>query len=173
MSIKAQTTMIFIVVIMVIFVVMGIFLLSLAKTVSQSEYINIYAHNLLSSILRTDTGLTEPSCKTVADLLACSFLTPSFVCENGKSCNVLAEEKINGYMTEFSLIKESFSYLLTVEPEGFVALPNGGDPYTIMIGDETLEDSKTEKVTANERIQRILGGNPYILNIHLIMAVKD
>jgi len=170
---SGQTTMIFILLIIVIFAGMGIFLLSLAKTVSQSEYMNIYAHNLLSSIMKTDTGFTSPTCKTVSDLLGCSFLSPTYVCDGDQDCFTLANQKVNNYISRFALIKEGFRYLLTVEPEGFVSLPQGGQPYTVEIGDSSLKEEKTEKITANQKIQKILGGNPYILNIRFTIAKKQ
>jgi len=118
---QGQTTMIFIVLIIIIFLGMGVFLLSLAQTVSQSEYINLYTHNLLSSLVKTDTGYTDASCKTVADLLSCSFLSPTHICGT-QDCFSLSEQTVNSYMEQFAFIKEGFRYLLIVESVGFTAL---------------------------------------------------
>lgn len=168
-----QTTIIVIVLMIIIFGGMAIFLLSLAKTVSQSEYINMYTNNLLSSVLKTDTGYTSPSCRTVSDLLSCSFLSPNHVCDNGQDCFSLANQKVEFYMTKFGDIKQNFRYLLIVEPEGFVSLQDGNTPYTVEIGNISLKDEKTEKIIANQRIQKMLGGNPYMINIRLIVSKND
>lgn len=168
---QGQTTMIFIVLIIIIFLGMGVFLLSLAQTVSQSEYINLYTHNLLSSLVKTDTGYTDASCKTVADLLSCSFLSPTHICGT-QDCFSLSEQTVNSYMEQFAFIKEGFRYLLIVESVGFTALPQGV-PHKVEIGDPSLKEEKIEKITANERIQKVVGGNPYLLNIRLIIAKKE
>ncbi|MBL7160867.1 MAG: hypothetical protein ISS93_03400 [Candidatus Aenigmarchaeota archaeon] len=166
-----QTTIIFILIVIVIFAGMAVFLLSLAETVSQSEYITLYTYNLLSSLLKTDTGQTAFSCKTVSDVLACSFLTPTYVCGN-QDCFNFADETINARMDQFAVVKEGFRYLLTVEPEGFVSLPYGS-PYTIEIGDSSLKEEKIEKITARERIQKVLDGKPYLLTVTLTLAKKE
>ena len=141
---KGQTTMIFIILIIIIFLGMASFLLSLGRTVSQSEYLNLFAHDLLSSLLKTDTGPTDPSCKTVSDVLACSFLSPTYVC-GGQDCFSLAQQTVNEQVSRFALIKEGFRFLLTVEPEGFVALPQGGGPYTVEVGDCLLYTSPSPR----------------------------
>lgn len=163
--------MIVIILIIIVFGGMAVFLLALADNVSQSEYINLYTHNLLSSMLRTDTGITNPSCKTVSDLLACSFLSPTYICEAGRTCFSMAETVIDRIVSDFASDKQGFRYLLIVEPEGFVALPQG-IPYTVEIGDLTLKDARIEKITSNERIQRVLGGNPYLMDIRLTISRK-
>lgn len=165
---RGQTTLVFIVVIILVFAGMGAFLLSLAKTVSQSEYLALYTHRLLSSLLRKDTGYTEASCRTTADLLACSFLTPTYTCGT-QSCESLARQEVTSSLAEFSIIREGFRTLLTVEPEGFTPLP-GGSPISVAIGDPALQTERTGKITASERIQKVFGGNPYRLTIRLTIA---
>jgi hypothetical protein len=170
---KGQTTMVFMILIIIIFVGMGVFLLSLAKNVSQSEYINLYTHNLLSSILKTETGFSMPPCRTVSDLLACSFLSPSYMC-GSEDCFTLANSTVNEYVSQFGFIKEGFNYLFIVKPSGFTAsLEEDVRPHTVKIGELSLERKKTEKFTANERIQMVLGENPYFLDIRLIIARKE
>lgn len=152
---KAQASMILI--IFVIFIILGIgtFLLSFTRTISQSEYLNLYSHNLLLSILRTDTGYEDVNCKLVADVIACRFFTPSRTCGEGPTCGKLANDTINRYMNSFELISQNFRYLIIVKkaPELGVAIPS--EP-PIYIGDEDLETERITKFTANERIQKVL-----------------
>lgn len=163
--------MIVIVVIIALFAGIGIFLLSLAKPVSSSEYLNLYTHSLLSSLLKIDVEQGDLSCKTVSDLVACSFLTPSHVCGK-KDCMALANETVNQYISAMSAQREGFRYVLIIEPEGFVALPSGS-PYTLQIGDAALLEEKVEKITAHERLQKVVGGTPYLLNVQLVVAKKS
>jgi len=171
-KIKGQTTMIMIVLIIIIFLGMSTFLLSLAETVSQSEYLNMYTHNLLSSTLKADTGYLEANCRTVSDLLACSFFSPTYVCGGVQDCHSLAEEKVEDSISRFQLIKEGFRHLIVVEPEGFTAVVGGGIQ-KVEIGDSHLDDEKVDKITADERISGIFNGEAYILNIRLIVAKKE
>lgn len=166
---KGQTAMIMIVLVMIIFAGIGIFLLSVARTVSQVEYINLYVHSLLISTLRADTGYVESSCKQVSDLLGCSFFEGGWRCGgSGPTCYELANSTIAGYVQAFDEIKPGYRYLFLVEPEGFIALGPDGKPLKIRIGDDALETEKIEKLTADERIQRREGS----LKVKLIMAKK-
>jgi len=172
MSAKGQTTMIFLLLIVIIFVGMGAFLLSVARTVSQSEYLNLYTTNLLLSVMRADTGFTDPKCKTVSDTLACAFLSPSYAC-GSESCLTLSDSLVNDYMQQFGIIKKGFGYFLAVETEGFVVRDPSGNLRVVEIGDPSLKNAKTEKFTATERIQDILEGRSYILTVKLTIAKKE
>ncbi len=164
---KGQTAMIMIVLVMIIFAGIGIFLLTVAQTVSQVEYMNTYVHSLLIAMLKTDTGYLESSCKQVSDLLGCSFFESGWRCAgNGPPCFDLANQTITEYMQAFDEIKPGYRYLFLVEPEGFVALGPDGKPLKIRIGDASLETARIEKLTADERIQRTEGN----LKVKLIMA---
>lgn len=165
---KAQTSLIMILMVIIIFVGSAVFLISFAGDISQTEYINLYAHNLLASVLKTDTGLTDPQCRTMADVLTCSFVSPSHIC-GAKDCYTLADERLNDTMNEFSLIKRSFRYLFVVEPQGFVALSQG-QQRIVELGDASLLNAKTDTFVANQRAQQILGGQAYILNFRLVIA---
>lgn len=164
--------MIFIVLIIIIFVGLGAFLLTLAKTVSQSEYLNLYTTSLLLSTMRTDTGFTDPKCKTIADTLGCSFLSPSYTC-GSQSCLTLSEMLVNRTMTQFSSLRKGFRYLLTVETEDFVVRDPAGGLRKVEIGDPGLKTARTEKFTAQERVQEVLEGQSYILTVKLIVAKRE
>lgn len=162
--------MVFIVIVIMIFAGVGLFLLSLAEGISQTEYINLYTNRLLASVLKTDTGSTDPSCKTVSDLLACSFLTPTYVC-GGQDCFSLANQTVSDQMERFGLIKEQFRYVFLVEPVGFVALPQG-EPFTVAIGESSLQEERIEKIISTQRIQKVLGGNSYLMSVSFVVARK-
>ena len=86
---KAQTNMILIILVIVVFGGLVLFLLSFARTVSQDEYMNLYAHNLLVSVLRTDTGYTDIDCKLTSDVIRCGFFSSDYRCgEQGPNCYI-------------------------------------------------------------------------------------
>ena len=164
---KGQTAMIMIVLVMLIFFGIGFFLLSVASTVSQVSYMNMYVHSLLISVLKADTGYLEANCKHVSDLLGCSFFQGGWRCGgNGPTCYQLANQSIYEYIQSFDEIKGGYNYLFLVEAEGFTALDEYGRAIQIKVGDESLETARVEKLTADERIQRTEG----TLNVKLIMA---
>lgn len=159
--------MVFLILVIIIFIGIATFLLSLGQIVSQSEYLNLYTHSLLSTLMKKDTGFTEPSCRTVSDILVCSFLSPTYLCGN-QDCFTLAEETVNNDILQYTLLKEQFRYLLTVEPEGFAA-----GTHRVEIGEPSLKSERTDKFTANERIQKVAGGNQFLFNIQLVIARKE
>lgn len=167
MSRKAQTTMILLVLIIIIFAGMAVFLLSLAGTVSQDKYLDLYATNFLISILRTDTGYTDSNCKLVSDLLACAFFTSEYHCGGtGPTCRELANSTIYQYTQEFEMIKKSFDYLFTVKPKGFISQTR------ITFGNPDLEDYRGWKRIAHEEIQRGSQATQYTLEAELIITRK-
>ncbi|RLJ09936.1 MAG: hypothetical protein DRP15_01835 [Candidatus Aenigmatarchaeota archaeon] len=176
---KAQTSAILIILVIVIFIGVAVTLLQLAKTVSKEEYINLYTGNLLRSVLKTDTGHTQPECRKVSDLLACAFFTPTYRCSPEEPpCLELANETITNYMSKFDMIRKNFNYLFKVESEGFIAATDSGI-IDIKIGDERLDirrgDSLCRKQrcwTANDVIQRTDNGEQYILKVQLIISKR-
>ena len=172
---KAQSSMILLVIVVLIFIALVIFLLSIAQTVSSNEYMNMYTHNLLLSILRADTGSNDPECKYVSDLVSCSFFRPSgYQCSGLEmTCQDLARSRIEYYMSRYAELQGSFNYLLTVTPKGFIARTGEGDALKIEFGDPTLRSAKVQKWSANELIQRISGMSEYYITVNLIISVKD
>jgi len=166
---KAQTNMILIIIVIIIFGGVVIFLLGFAKTISQAEYMNIYTHNLLLSVMRTDTGYTDANCKLVSDAISCAFFVKTQCGGTGPSCISLANETVTDYMSRFELIKKGFRYLLKVTPEGFTPR---SEPYEIEIGDKGLDTEKTEKFVANERIQKTMDIGQLNLKVQLIIAKR-
>lgn len=175
MGMKAQSSMILMVVIIVIFAAVGIFLLSLAETVSPKEYMGMYTQNLLLSILRADTGFNDPECKYVSDLISCSYFQPSsYMCSGlGMTCRELAQSRIDYYMSKYAELQESLTYLITVTPRGFVARGEDDEALKIEFGDPSLRDAKVQKWSANELIQRVSGINEYYLTVNLLISVKE
>ncbi|MBU0953762.1 MAG: hypothetical protein KKA90_05105 [Nanoarchaeota archaeon] len=170
---RAQTNIVVFVFILLIVVGVIAFLLSAARTLNPVEYLNLYAHNSLLSVLREDTGYTDSNCKLVSDVISCSFFTPTWQCDgSGPTCRSLAEEKITEAMDQFEIIKKSYRYLFRVEPEGFVVKDAAGTPFSINIGDGTLATEKGEKITANERISRVSQSGQFLLKVQLILKKK-
>lgn len=163
--IKGQTTIVLIVLLIVIFGGIVLFLLSFAQSISRVEQTNLYVHNLLLSTLRTNTPhYTDPDCFLVSDLVHCAYYKPSWICGNGyRNCFDEANTTIAGYMAQFEEFNKNYRYLFLVEPETSIIREE-----EILIGDASLAEERTEKIVANERIQK--GMN--ILNVRLIVAKR-
>jgi hypothetical protein len=166
---KAQTTIVMLVIVIMVFGGIVTFLLTLAGTVSQREYMNLYVHNMLLTTLRTDTGYLDSNCRTVSDTITCAFLNPGWVCEgSGTTCKGLAQSLLAGYADRFDTIRKNYLYLFTVEPEGFsVRDPDTGDLMKIEVGN--LDPSaRVEALTANERI--VKEGNIFKAQLRIAAA---
>jgi len=171
--VKAQTTMVLILLVMLLFAGTVIFLLTFAKNISQSDWMNLYVHNMLLSLMRSDTGYTDPNCKLVSDALSCAFFSPGYICDqNGPTCLGLANRTATEYVERFSLIKKSYRYLLTVEPQGFNVLDNNGEPFKIIIGDAGIAVERQTKFTANEQMRKPTATGVYNLNARLMIMMK-
>lgn len=166
---KAQTTVVMIVIVMAIFAGIITLLLTLASTVSQVEYMNLYSHNMLLATLRTDTGYLDSRCQTISDTLACAFLEPSWVCSgSGMTCKDLAESLMSSYSGQLETVKKNYLYLFTVEPEGFtVRDPETGEPMVISVGNLGA-DYRGDVIAASERI--VKGGNIFKAQLKLARA---
>ena len=170
---KAQSSMILLVVIIIIFAAMAMFLMSLAQTVSQKDYMGMYTNNMLLSILRADTGSTDPECKYVSDLISCSFFRYDYKCPGiDRTCRDAAEYMIGRYMSEFAEHQGNLRYLFTVTPSGFMARTDEGDPLTLEFGDPGLMSESVQKWTAGIPIQKVSGMTEYYLNVNLIISLK-
>jgi hypothetical protein len=128
---KAQTTLILMVFVLIIFLGIVIVLLSFAKTISLTEYLNFYTHSLLVSSLAADVSgpdcpncWQDVNCKTTADLLKCSIKSPSYICRSSsKSCQQFAQEKLEEIFNQYEQVK-GLPWLILITAEGFV--PAGG-----------------------------------------------
>ncbi len=165
---KAQTSALLIMIVLIIFGSIAVFVVTISRNIDFDEYTNLYTSNLLIAMMRTDTGYTNPECKTVADLLICSYFTPEFRCGE-YTCTGLAESTIQDYMSEFELVRKNYRYLFSVKPQGFIS------DTQVQIGEASLDCDpsgrqcpKIEKIVSAETIQ----SGSYVLKAQLIIAKK-
>jgi hypothetical protein len=172
---KAQTSMILIVLMLLIFAAVGVFLLSYASTVSQEDYMDLYVNNLMISLMKTDTGYSDSNCKQLSDTVACAFVLPDWRCgTSGMSCLELANSSISEYMDAFELISKNYRYLFTVETHDFIARTGSeqGEGLSLSFGDASLRNYAGKKRTSNLAIQKTLAGSQYNLKLRLFIARK-
>jgi len=168
--IKGQVTAVLLLLVIIIFIGLGVFLLSMAKYVSQTEYMQIYTNQLLLSLLRKDTGY-EGECRTLADTITCIyFLHPGFRCgTTGPTCSELARTEIEKWLKKYELIK-GYKYLFTVKPVGFIPHSQSGVITTFEFGDKTLENYKGNKIVTTQKLERTTASGQFILDVKLIIA---
>jgi hypothetical protein len=136
---KSQASMLLIVLVILIIMGLGIFILSIPQVIRQSEYLDLYGHNLLLSIINTDTGYTDEKCKFVENALRCRFFNPSYFCEPDVNCSEVAEESITNYMNTFNSISENFRYLFIVTAtKGAFMEPGGSTLISVRIPDDSI-----------------------------------
>ncbi len=179
---KAQTTMVLIFLVLLLFAGTAIFLLTFAKNINQTDYMNFYVHNLLLTLMRSDTGYGDPNCKLVSDALSCAFFSPDYVCGGGyaagavgsgsPTCLQLANVTATSYIEMFGMVKKSYRYLLTVEPQGFTVLGQDGEPFKISIGDNDVATGRQTKYTANEQMRKAMSSGVYNLNAKLTIMAR-
>jgi len=176
---KGQTTMIVLVFMLLLFLGMGVFLFSLADTVSQEDYMDIYVNNLLLSVMRTDTGYDDIKCKKISDVVSCALVTPYWICgDSDIRCNDIAEEKLSEYIGAFETISQNYRYALRISTNDYIPVIDGEFTEYLVFGDNSLadpqtrEEKKIEKRTANYAIQKRLSGNNYNLKLTLFIAKK-
>jgi hypothetical protein len=156
---KGQMSMLVFVLGVVFFILLGIFLFTSSLKPADTEYANMYVHNLLLSVMRKTTGYGNP-CISVSDTISCAYLTPNRICGNQKCSDIasnVTQEAIE------SVIKPSYGFILIVEPENWDVV--GGE--RLKIGEASIE-SKRPHYSANEKILSY-GSN---LRIELIIAAK-
>lgn len=168
---KAQTSMVLIVILIIVFIAAAVTLFSIATNVSQEDYMDTYANNLLLAIMKTDTGYTDNNCKLVSDAAACAYIDQTWTCgTSGMTCRELANSTITDYMKAFELISKNYRYLFVVTRVGFYA--PSVDQFTLMFGDESLLDYKGKKRVSTYAIQKSLQGNYFNLKVQLYIARK-
>ncbi len=156
---SGQTSMILIVLIIIIFMGVGIFLLISSIKPEYEEYNNLYAHNLLLSVLRRNTGYGG-YCDTVSSTVACAYMTSYRNC-GGTNCRNLSSEIVPDLVKK--VIKPTFDYCMIIEPDNWTVV--GGD--RIVYGDRCdLVIAKTPRWTANEKILQEEAN----LNIQMVIA---
>jgi len=145
---KAQTTMVLLFLVVIIFGMLMLFLFSFAETLGQTEYVPKYINNLLISIVRTDTGYTGSNCKLISNALGCTFLQPTDYCEgSAERCADVARSRIEYYIDKFEIVKESFRYLFKVEPSWWAKI--GDETIVFEVGDPTVEDADEKIVESH------------------------
>ena len=168
---KAQTTMVLLVMVVIIFGGLFLFLLSFASTLAPpAEYENLYTHNILLNMLRTDTGYLEDDCKTISDLFMCTFTTDMVCGNSGRTCSDILSELVPYYLGRFEEYRPGRAYLFVAESgsPNWRPLGTDGKPMRIAVGNESLEKARIEKISANQRIQK----GSYILNVRVITSKK-
>jgi len=172
---RAQSSMILIIVVIMMFVGIVVFLLSLAGTVGRDEFTPLYVDNLLLSVMRTDTGYTDSRCKLVSDLVFCAYYTPEWVCGEGAvTCYDLANSTITSYMKTFANKTLNLRYLFTVTTT-FVTRNNEGEQISLDIGEPDLKKPRTGSMKAVSYplvISKVIGSNQYTLKMQLIVAKR-
>jgi len=167
---KAQTTIILMFMVVLIFGMLFVFLFSFAESVSSQEHMEKYTYNLLLSLVRTDTGFTDDNCKTISDSIHCALLQPTVTCDQSTiKCQDLANDRITYYIDSFESIKQSYRYFFKVEPQGFIPRDSQNNQIKIEIGDPTVEDAD-DKIQVSYTIAKTLGTQQFILKAILILA---
>jgi len=156
--------------VLVLFLVFGmfIFLLMMLQKPPESPLDNMYAHNMLLSIMRSDTGYPEEKCKTVADAVACAFFEPYYKCGDSVECARVADNRIADLLGKYSGYKQNNIYYIEASPEGRV-VSWMGSAVEIKRGDQSAKTS-TQKSTAEQKIQKLFQGEPYTVKVKLYMA---
>lgn len=171
---KAQSTVVMMVFVILIFLGIILFLLSFANTADRTDYENLYLHNLLLSLMRADTGEDDVNCKLVSDSIACAFtMTSDYICGT-QTCKEVADEKLTEYMLKFENIRKNYRYLFVVESgSDFITIDEEtGQPLKILIGDPALETARIDKLKANYKITRSTAGGQYDIDVQLFVAEK-
>lgn len=175
---KAQSSMIMIILVLLVFAGVAMFLLSFAQEISQEDYMNLYAHNMWLTVSRSDTGYREADCRLVSDALACAYYLGNPRCGGtGPTCLEVANTTLSYYLERFRDTKKNLRYFLkfdsyrrnqsTFELEPHVALTEGGIPLRLRLGDEDLERERTRKWAVNENIIK----GEYVLKAQLLVAL--
>ncbi|MBU0530708.1 MAG: hypothetical protein ABIH52_03340 [Candidatus Aenigmatarchaeota archaeon] len=165
---QSSFVMIFLLIMVVGFIIL--FLFSFVGTVKDTEYTQLYTTNLLLSMMRSDTGYTDPNCRLVSDALYCGFKSTYFKCgDSGKTCYEVAYETIESYLdNKTGIAKKSFRHYLFVEPQDWQPVYRPGEPITFEIGDEEIgaRTFRGKRTSENE----LIGSGFEILNVRLFVT---
>jgi hypothetical protein len=159
---KGQSSIVMMVLVLVVFGGLAVFLLSMAQTVSQEDYMNIYAHNMLISLMRTNTG-EGGECTLVSDTLSCASF--GMICDSGRDCSIVAGDKVNEFMNYMNDIKTTYDWHIGVYDKN--------DFLLLELGDSQLVGKKTKKWTASETVYDVIGVTHNTFNVRLILARAD
>lgn len=172
---RAQSSMVLIMIILAMFAGIVIILLGLASTISNEEFTSLYANNLLLSVMRTDAGFQDARCKTVSDLVFCAYFTPEWRCgDSSLPCLETANETIARYMNVFGNETKSLKYLFIIKP-AFVSRTEEGDIITLDMGDKSLKSSRDDSLKIFSYplvVSKTVGSNQYTLKMQLIVSKR-
>lgn len=165
---RAQSGFVMVFLLILVIGFMVLFLVSISSVVKNTEYTQLYTTNFLLSILKSDTGFTDPNCKLVSDALYCSFTSSEYLCgSSGKTCGDVAKEAVDTYLDyDTGIAKKSFRHLLIAEPESPWYPVSGGIPIKFEVGDTSIQDLRSKKTVQNE----ILGSGSRLLNVRLFVV---
>ncbi|NOX71374.1 MAG: hypothetical protein GXO64_01615 [Candidatus Micrarchaeota archaeon] len=155
---KGQMSMLVLVLGIMFFIMLGVFLFTSNIKPKNTDYANLYVHNLLLTSLRSYTGYSHP-CMSVSDTLSCAYLTPNRFCSSDECFQLapsVAEETIR------RVLKQNYDFLLIVEPENWDTV--GGE--RIVIGNPAIENIRP-KYTANEKILA------YGSNLRIVLMIAE
>jgi hypothetical protein len=175
---KAQSSMIMIILVLLVFAGVAMFLLSFAQQISQEDYMDLYVSNMWLTISRSDTGYRDANCRLVSDALACAYYLGNPRCGGtGPTCLEVANSTLSYYLERFSETKKNLRYFLkfesytrnqsTFELEPEISLLESGIPLRLRLGDESLEDERARKWAVSESIIR----GEHILRAQLVVAL--
>ncbi|MEM5798907.1 MAG: hypothetical protein QXP39_02565 [Candidatus Aenigmatarchaeota archaeon] len=132
MYVRGQTTLILMIITVMIFIGMAIFLLYFAQTITITEYEELYAHEMLTAIIRSGGAGPEcpecwmdKSCRYVSDLIGCYWTKAGYVCRSASpqfSCDVLAVKRLNESLQTYAGLKPGYEYFLAARPVGFAGI---------------------------------------------------
>jgi len=168
-GVKGQMNMVVLVIAILGFVSVMVFLVALLpQDQGQEEYLRLLASSLMLTVMRSDTGINDQECGTVADLLACSVTKPEYRCPGTElTCREAAEQKVSEVFGNYSYLKK-YDILVYTDSKGFVTQ---GDE--VRIGNADLLESRREKFSGGETIQKIAGdGTPIVVEVNLLLAEK-
>ncbi len=159
---KCQSSIVMIILVIVVFGGLAVFLLSLAGNIDQEDYMNIYTHNTLISILRTDTG-EGGNCKQVSDAIVCGAF--GMLCDSGTPCREVAENRVSHYMGALGYVKATYDWNIAVYDENEINV--------FSMGNDELPDRKTKKWSASQNIYKKIGYNDHNFVMRIILAKPE
>jgi len=151
-NLQGQTSLVMIVLLIVVFIGIGMFLLITSFTTEETDYYNLYAHNLLVSVMRAKTGYRSP-CDTVADTVYCAMTGLGKQCRYlrddtvKKDCGEVSDEMTPQLIRKVLATKPSLDYYMIIQPED----PEYRGGETITYGNPDVQ-KRGRTWTANERI---------------------
>lgn len=167
---KGQLNMV--VVVIAIFAFLAVFLLLYSFVPRDSgldSYHQFLSQNLLAAVIQTETGIPDPECSSVADLLACSVVSPEYVCTaTQQTCQDQSAKEIQSILSQYDYLKK-YDILVYTGSEGVVQKSSFGTS----VGNKDLLGAKKEKFASSQTFTRFTTlGEPITVTINLLLAEK-